>query len=132
MTPYTGWVQAHDGEEEALERRLLVGEMAPGPDRSPEAGVEALNGIGRVDDRPDFWVEAEERSELLPGVLPQLHDGRIAALPAASELPEAFQRRRFRGSGVDGLEVLCDDRPVLAAGVAEAVPEQVDLMPTSA
>jgi hypothetical protein len=30
------------GEEEALERRLLVREMTPGSDRPPEPGVEAL------------------------------------------------------------------------------------------
>jgi hypothetical protein len=33
-------------EVEDLERRLLVGEVAPVPDSAPEPGVEALDGVG--------------------------------------------------------------------------------------
>ena len=105
--------------------------MTPGADRSSKPGVEALYRVGGVDDGPDFRVEAEERRELLPGVLPQLHDGRVAALPDGGELSEAFQRCCFGGGGVDRLEVFGDGRPVLAAGVAEAVAQQMDLMETS-
>ena len=49
--------------------------MTPGLDRLSDPGVHAFYCVRRVDDLSDVVVEAEERDELGPGVLPQAHDG---------------------------------------------------------
>jgi hypothetical protein len=67
-----------------------------------------------------------------PGVLPEPDDRRVAGLPGAAELGERVQRGGLGHGGVDRLEVLGDGSPVPLADVAEAVAQQVRLMPTSA
>ena len=51
-------------EVEHFQCGLLVGEVPSMPDRSPESGVERLDGVGRVDDLAEFGWELEERCEL--------------------------------------------------------------------
>jgi hypothetical protein len=55
---------------EAPQGGLLVGEVTACLDRSPDAGIRELVRIGGADDAADPGVEAEERGELFPRVLP--------------------------------------------------------------
>jgi hypothetical protein len=121
-----GGVKTHNGKVDAFERGLLGGEVPAGIDRSPDAGVDALNGVGRADDRADLPVELQERHELGPGVGPEPGDSRVAFLPFLAELDEPVQRVGLGRRGVDGLEVLGDRGPVLLRRVAEGVAQQVN------
>jgi hypothetical protein len=58
-------------EVEHFQRGLLVREVSAMPDGSPEAGVERLDGVGRVDDLAELGGELEERDELVPRRLPR-------------------------------------------------------------
>ena len=127
-----GGVQADDGQVQVLERGLLVGEVPTGLDRAAEAGIQRLDGVGGGDDGADLGVEGQEGDELGPGVLPQPDDGWVAGLPGRGEARQRLQRGRLGGGGIDRPQILGDGGPVLSAGVAEAVAQQVDVMPTSA
>ena len=95
--------------------------------RQPPHGRTAVDIFIRgADDRADLDVEAQERHELGPGVLPQLDDGRVAVLPLLGELGEPSPRGLHRRRGVDRFEVPGDLRPVLLRRVAETVAQQVD------
>src|SRR4029453_4882891 len=72
-----GRVQRREREGETFEGGLLGREVAASPHRSPDAGVERLDGVGAADDATDFDVEGEERHELGPRAVPQPHDGRV-------------------------------------------------------
>jgi transposase InsO family protein len=65
-----GRVQADDGQVQALEGGLLGREVPAGADRAAEAGVEALDRVGRGDHGADLGVKVEERDELGPRGLP--------------------------------------------------------------
>ena len=92
-----------------------------GLDRPTDPGVHALDRIRCAHDLADLGVEAQERYELRPGVLPQPHDRWVAGAPGLGELQEPFHRRRLGRRGVDRAQRLGDRVVVLAAGVAEAV-----------
>ena len=94
----------HDGHVDALQRGLLVREVAAGLDRPPDPGVDGLDRVGGADDPADLGVEAEERHELRPGVLPQPHDRRVLLAPGVGELGEPLQCGLLGRRGVDGLE----------------------------
>jgi hypothetical protein len=84
-----------------FEGGLLGREVSTGADRAAEPGVERLDRVRRGDDGADLGVEVEERHELRPRACPQLHDRRVASLPALRELGQAvvcgrFGRRRCR------------------------------------
>src|SRR5205814_4756194 len=49
-----GGVQADDDEVGVLAGGLLGGEVAAGPDRAAEPGAEALDRVGRADQRADL------------------------------------------------------------------------------
>jgi hypothetical protein len=122
-----GGVQGHDRHVDALQRGLLIGEVIAGLDRPANPGVDGLDGVGRADDAADLGAEAEERSELLPGVLPESDDRRILPAPGVGELGEPLECGLLGRRGADGLEHLGDLVPVLAGGTAEGVPQQVKL-----
>lgn len=67
------------------------------------------------------------RTELGPRVGPQPRDRGVLVLPLLGELSEPVERRRFGRRGVNGLEILGDFRPVLAASVGERLAQQVTL-----
>lgn len=52
--PLAGRVQRPDGQVQALQCGLLVGEVAARPDGAAEPGVEALNRVRRADDPADL------------------------------------------------------------------------------
>src|SRR5215210_7865542 len=81
LTAPTCWVQADDRHVQALQCGLLVGKMTSCFDRPAEPGVETLDRVSRIDHGPDLGMEAQERHELRPRVLPQLHDRRILRFP---------------------------------------------------
>lgn len=131
--PAPGGVQGHRGQVQALEGGLLGGEVPAGVDRAVVAGVQGLDRVRGADDGADLAVEGQEREELGPGVLPQPGDrGVFAPERGLGELEEPLQGLAFRRCGVDRLEYLRDRGPVGLGGVAETVPEQVNVMPRSA
>ena len=109
-----------------LEGGLLGREVAAGLDRPAEPGIQRLDRVGGADQRADLLIEAEDRDELGPGVLPQLDDGRVAGFPGAAEVGERVQRGGLAHGGVNRAQRLGDGVPVAAAGVPEAVAQQVD------
>lgn len=63
------------------------------------------NGVGRVDDAPDFWREGEERNRMRPGAAPARDDWLEFLAPRAGF--ESIQLRRCRvcaGGGVNRLD----------------------------
>ena len=77
-----------DGKVEQLQRRVVVGEAAPGLDDLAQADGSAP--------RPRWWCrsfcgrrsEGEERDDVLPGPAPGLADRRVALAPLGFELLE--------------------------------------------
>src|SRR6202035_4070951 len=120
-----GGVEADDGEVEVLEGGLLGGEVAAGFDRAADPRVEGLDRVGLADDRPYLPVEGQERDELGPGVLPEPEDRRVLLFPGAAGLGGRVESSGLGRGGVYRLEVLGELAPVLLAGVAEAVAQQV-------
>ena len=118
-------VERHDGEVDALERGLLVGEVTAGSDGLADAGVDRLDRVRGAHDASDLAVEAEERDELGPGVLPQPHDCRVLVAPRFGELEESFLGLGEGRGLVHGLQGPGDGVPVLPGGVLEAVAHQV-------
>ena len=79
-----------------------------------------------------MWgVELQERDKLRPRGLPQFDDRRVSIAPRLGERDERIEGGRFARRGVDRFEILGQRRPVLLRGVAEAVAEQVHVIPTS-
>jgi hypothetical protein len=117
---------------QVLEGGLLGREVAAGLDRPAEPGIERLDRVRCADQRADLLIEPQEGHELGPGAFPELDDGRVLRLPLPGELSERVQRGGLRRRGVNRPQPLGDGLPVAAAGVAEAVPQQVNVMPTSA
>ena len=72
LTASSRRVQTHDRQVHALECCVGIREMTPGLHRFSDPGIHALDGIGGIDDGADLLIEAQERHELGPGVLPQL------------------------------------------------------------
>ena len=70
--------------------------------RGVQLGVQGLDGIGSVDDPPDFVGGSEKPYDLRPCPAPTLADGRIA-LP-----PEARFEGRHRFLGGRGIDSLAD------------------------
>lgn len=110
---------------EAFQGRLLCGELAPGPDRAPVAGVEGIDGVVAADDPPNFDVVVQECYELAPDILPQPDDRRVLPTPFGGELHEAFLRRGLRRCSVDRAEVPGHFVPVLPDRIPEGVADQV-------
>ena len=110
-----GGVQRADGQVHALERGLLVGEVAAGADGALESRVERFDGVGRADHAPDLHVIVQERHEPFPRVHPQPADRGISRLPLVQH--RVAGRRR----GVDGFDIAFDGVPVLLRRVAERV-----------
>src|SRR6185312_12311156 len=61
-----GGVKRPRHEIQALDRGGVVREVPPRPYRSPVAGVEGLDRVGRADDAADLDVVVQERDELAP------------------------------------------------------------------
>lgn len=78
---------------------VSVGKWPAGLDRFADLGVDTLYRIRRVDHRPDLGIEAEERHELRPRVLPKLHNGGVAALPTLGEVGQSLQSGGLRRGG---------------------------------
>ena len=71
-------------QEEQLRRRLVAGEMPPGPDRPAELGIQRLDGVCRVQNPSDIAGKGIERDDLSPGAPPALADCRVFAAPEPS------------------------------------------------
>src|ERR1041384_4673066 len=101
--------------------------MAPGPDRSPELGIQRFDGIRRVQNPPDIAGKGVERDDLAPGAPPALADGRVFLAPEA--LLEGGERG-LAGIGVDGSVNALQSRghrlAVFPGHKIEAVAQQVD------
>jgi len=94
--------------------------------------VEALDRVRAVDDGTDLGAVGQERYELGPGVPPQPDDRWVSLPPRLLELVQPLGGGLFAGGAVDRPQVFGDLSPVGLARVAEAVADQVQLMPTSA
>ena len=88
-------------QERQLQRGLVGGEVAAGPDGAAQLGVQGLDGVRGVDDPADVLGKGEERDHALPVPPPGLGDGRVFAAP---------------GAGLEGLE-----RGLAGLGVAGPV-----------
>ena len=116
-------------QEEEFGCGLVTGEMAPGPDRSTQLGIERLYGVCRVQDPPHIAREGVERDDLAPGAPPALADGRIFLAPEA--LLKGAERG-FAGGGIDGsvdaLQRGSDRLAVFPGDEIEAVAQQVNVL----
>ena len=74
-----------------FEGGLLGREVAAGLDRAAEPGVQRLDRVGGADQGADLLIEAQERDELGPGVLPEPDDRRVLLLPRPAELGERYR-----------------------------------------
>ena len=70
-------------QEEEFCGGLVTGEMAPGPNRPAQLGIQRLNGIRRIQNPPDITGKSIERDDLGPGPPPTLADGRVFLAPVA-------------------------------------------------
>ena len=120
-----------DGEVEDLQGRLLGREVAAPADGLAEPGVERLNPVRCVDQLSNLNRQVQER-RAWPGPLPHPHNRRVFVPPHMGEGCERRLRCGHRRCGVDGPELGGDLPPVRFVGVAQAVADQVELMPTSA
>lgn len=99
LTPFTvnlspqSLGQAQDQIEE-LERGLIAREVAAGPDRPAQLGVQGLDGVGGVDDPADVGREGEERDHRRP-VAPGFSTA-ICPMPPAPTA-NGFRPRRRQG-----------------------------------
>src|SRR5690606_307202 len=73
--------------------------MAPGPDSSPQLGVQRLDGVCGVYDPADLVGEGKEWDDLAPGAPPALADGGIALAPIAGL---EGRQRLFGSVGIGG------------------------------
>jgi hypothetical protein len=87
-------LQAHQREIDTFERGLLVGEVPACSDGFADAGVDALDRVGRADYPPDLRVEGQERHELCPGFVP----------PKALRRPDPLRRPPRAPDTVRGLD----------------------------
>ena len=101
--------------------------MAPGPDGSPQLGVQRLDGIRGVQDPPHIAGEGVKRDDLAPGAPPALSDCRVFLAPEA--LLEGA-KRGLAGIGIDGavnaLQRTRDRFSVFPGHKIEAVAQQMD------
>ena len=79
--------------------------MAPVFDDFPQTHVQALDGVGGVDDLAHRRRIGEEGDDLLPIAPPGLADGRIFAVPFLLELIQPLGRRAGAFRPVDGFEM---------------------------
>jgi hypothetical protein len=122
-----------DGEPEQLDDGVVAGEVAAGLGDLAELVVQALDAVGGVEQLADRRGEGQERGELLPGVFPD-PDGLRVLLPPGrgGEGGQGVEGRLGRRGGAD-LAQLGGDRGGVAAGDrAQAVADEVNVMPTSA
>lgn len=91
----------------------------------PETGVQALDGVGRVDDWAQLDGEREERHEIIPRAFPGGDHRRVAITPVLRELGEAGGGRVDGGGGVGLAQLPTHRAPVLLGGVAQARADQV-------
>lgn len=122
---FAGRVKPADRQVEALQRGLLVGEVAPRSGRPAHAGVQALYGVGRVDHSTDLGAVVQERHEPDPGGFPQAPDGRILVAPGVVELGEAGSGVGLVDRRVHGPQIACHAVPVRPAREPERVADQV-------
>jgi hypothetical protein len=126
-----GFDAEHAGE---ADQAAVVGEDADDVGASSDLAVEALEGIGRSELAPVVSWERVEGQEVGLGVLEHRRD--LAEPPF--EMRDGFGEPITRLRGVVSVEDRADQRgqqPMLvAAGVAEAVSEEVDgaALPTAA
>ena len=81
---------ALDCEPDQSEGGVVVGEVSAGLDRLADLHVQALDGVGGVDDAADLVREGEEGDDPVPGSLPDGERGRarLAVAQAFVELVE--------------------------------------------
>lgn len=83
-----------------LRRRLDSGPSTTPHHLNRNGEVNGLNRVRGADDAADLGVEAEERRELLPRVLPEPHDRRVLLAPGIGELGEPLEGSLFGRGGV--------------------------------
>ena len=72
-----------DGQVDQLDRRFISREMPSGFQAFPQPGVEALDGVGGVQDLPDLLWVREKGNDLLPGPVPDPANGGVFLAPGA-------------------------------------------------
>jgi len=107
-------------------RSLLGGEVPLGGHGPPVAGVERLDRVGTEQDSAYLDVLGEERCERLPRRPPEFGYGRAGLAPLLFELLERCPGSLDGGRRVDRPQVPGEQVPVLAGGVPQRGPDQVD------
>jgi len=79
---------SHQRQVEDLCGGLIGGEPAFGFDGASQDTVDALDGVGGVDDPPDFWGVIEDGDDAFPIAFPGLHDRWEAAAVLLFELEQ--------------------------------------------
>lgn len=114
-------------QEQELHRRLVGREVAAGPNRPAQLGIEGLDGVRGMDDPADLRREGEERDDLAPVPLPSQGDREFCLAPIA--VGESFQRGDA-GLGilgpVDLLERRRDGLAVLVGDEGQRIADQMD------
>ena len=105
---------------------LVAGEVAPVLDDLAKAPMQALNGVGRIDDLPNLGRIGKERNDLLPLTLPHCRHCREFVSPRSSS--KRVQRRGCQvrmGRLVDRLERRCPFLTVLPCSQRRRVADQM-------
>ena len=93
-----------DREPDQPECGVVVGEVSAGLDRLADLHVEALDGVGGVDDPADLFGEGEERDHSCPRRVSQTWRAAVRVLlfgPGGGELVEYLAGGVGVGGGVD-------------------------------
>jgi hypothetical protein len=110
----------------------VVGEDADHVGAAADLLVEALGRVRRSELGPVRRRERVEGEDVLLGLLEQRGDLGQLAVEVGDRLGQAVARLARRVGLEDRAEQRRQETVLVLAGVAEAVPEEVDVMPTSA
>src|SRR6266540_3218567 len=119
---------AHDREPDQPQRGVVVGEVPACLDRLADLHVQALDGVGGVDDAADLLGEGEEGDDPLPGAVPDLQRGgaRLAVGPGGGELIEHLAGGVSVGCGVDPAQLAGAALAFSPGEIAQALADEVD------
>ncbi len=114
------------GQPDQLGGRIVAREMPESLDDLAQPGIDALDGIGRIDHLADRRRECKERNHAIPGQAPGGHDGRklLASWPLRESIQFSQCSLGTRG-GVNRFDRHRQCLSFLPTGVVQAVADQM-------
>ena len=117
--------QFEGGRVQGLEQGVAAGEDAPGAIQAAVTVVQALNGVGGIDDLLDGGRELEHGADHVPVVLPAAHAAGILLLPDLGNGQHPGAALFLVRGVIDGFEVGGERLLVLVRHVPERVAHHV-------